>query len=243
MRKLVIFLLCAASAPAFAADLPSAKAPPMYTPPPPVFSWTGGYIGAQAGIQFGQTSWDRYDPTNTVFLVSETPYATNGAVGGGHIGYNFQMSEFVIGVEGDVEGTNYNGNGASINNSWANTTRSNIEASIRGRVGYAWDHILIYGTGGVAYQNFHLAAQTPPGVFFAGDSFDRIGWTVGGGIEYAIDDNWSLRGEYRFTDYGHHDLFTGTENVHEGLWNNRFEAGVSYKFDFAPPPPPVVAKY
>lgn len=80
MRKLV-FLLLAISSPAFAADLPAEKGPPDYAPPSLAFSWTGLYIGGQAGILWGQVGWNRYDPTNTTVIATEFPYATNGFVG------------------------------------------------------------------------------------------------------------------------------------------------------------------
>ena len=135
------------------------------------------------------------------------------------------------------------GSGDSNSNAWANTTRADIEASIRARAGIAWDQILFYVTGGGAYANFQNTAQIPPGTFYAGDEYGRLGWTGGGGVEYAFDSNWSIRAEDRFSEYGHHNLFTGTENIHEGLWDNRIEAGFSYKFDMFTPPAPVVAKY
>jgi outer membrane immunogenic protein len=245
MRKIIsaaALLLTLGTSSVLAADLPSMKGAPAYAPPPPAFSWSGVYIGGQVGIQWGQTNWDRYDVTNSVLINRETAYTNNGVVGGGHIGYNYQVSQFVFGLEGDVEGTNYKGNGFSVSNSWANTTRSDIEASIRARAGFAWNQILFYITGGAAYANFHNSALVG-GVFYAGDEYDRIGWTGGGGVEYAIDSNWSLRIEDRFSEYGHHDLYTGTEVVHEGLWDNRVEAGFSYRFDMFAPPAPVIAKY
>ncbi len=155
----------------------------------------------------------RFDSTDTTFIDSELPYANKGVVGGGHIGYNYQVSQFVIGVEGDVEGTNYNGNGTSNGNTWANTMRVGIEGSIRARVGIAWDQLLFYLTGGGAYADFHNSAQNPPGTFYAGDEYGRFGWTGGGGVEYAIDDNWSLRAEDRFTDYGNHTFYTPAQKI------------------------------
>ncbi len=244
MRKVItagMLLLAAGTSSVLAADLPSEKGP-VYAPPPPVLSWTGVYVGGQVGIQFGQTSWDRYDSTNTALINSELPYSNHGVVGGGHVGYNYQVNQFVFGLEGDVEGTNYNGNGSSTNNIWTNTTRANIEASIRARAGFAWNDLLFYLTGGAAYANFNNTALVG-GAFYAGDEFGRIGWTGGGGVEYAFDSNWSIRIEDRFSEYGHHDLFTGTEDVHEGLWDNRVEAGFSYKFGDVLQPAPVVAKY
>lgn len=246
MRKAIsaaALLLTVGTTSVFAADLPSAKGAPVYTPAPPVLSWTGVYVGGQIGIQWGQTSWDRFDPTNTALIASELPYSNKGVVGGGHIGYNYQVSQFVFGLEGDVEDTNFNGNGTSNGNTWANTTRADIEASIRARAGIAWNQILFFLTGGGTYAGFHNTAQNSPGNFYAGDSFGRIGWTGGGGVEYAIDPNWSILIEDRFSEYGHHDLDTGTEFIHEGLWDNRVEAGFSYRFGDVLPPAPVVAKY
>jgi outer membrane immunogenic protein len=242
---LITSALIAMTGAAAAADLPNTKGPaPFAPPPPPEFSWTGLYIGGQVGVQWGQTGWDRYDPTNTTFIAAEIPYADKGVVGGGHIGYNYQVSSIVLGIEGDVEGTNYNGNGLSNANTWANTTNSDIEASIRARLGVAWDRLLIYVTGGGAYADFRNTAQNPPGTFYAGDDYGRFGWTAGAGVEYAVDPNWSIRAEYRFTDFNQSVLYTGTENEHEtDLWNQRVEAGFSYKFDTFAPPTPVVAKY
>jgi outer membrane immunogenic protein len=245
MRKsiLVTAALFSLSGSALAADLPNLKGPPAFTPPP-VFSWTGVYIGGQIGIQWGQTGWARFDPTNTTLIVSEPGYANNGVVGGGHIGYNYQISQFVLGLEGDVEDTNYNGNGLSNGNAWANTTRADIEASVRARVGVAWNQLLVYVTGGGAYTDLRNSAQNPPGTFYAGDDDGRFGWTAGAGVEYAIDPNWSIRAEYRFTDFGQDTLYTGTEVIHEDdLSDHRFEAGFSYKFDMFEPPAPIVAKY
>jgi outer membrane immunogenic protein len=249
MRKVLsaagMLLLAVGTNSVLAADLPSTKGAPVYAPPPPVFSWTGVYLGGQIGIQFGQTDWSRYDPTNTTLIAIQTSYANKGVVGGGHIGYNYQVDQFVLGVEGDVDGTNFNGSGTSNGNNWANTTRSGVEASIRGRVGIALDQALFYFTAGGAYANFQNTAQNPVGTFYAGDNYDRIGWTAGGGFEYAIDSNWSLRVQDLYSDFGHHTFFTGTENIHQGLlWNDKVEAGFSYKFGEPPPPaPPVVAKY
>lgn len=246
MRKAIsagMLLLALGTSSVLAADLPSEKGAPVYAPAPPILSWTGVYVGGQVGIQWGQTNWDRFDPTNTVSIASELPYANKGVVGGGHIGYNYQVSQFVFGLEGDIEGTNFNGNGTSNGNTWANTTRADLEASIRARAGIAWNQILFFLTGGGTYANFHNTVQNPPGTFFAGDSFGRIGWTGGGGVEYAIDPNWSVLIQDRFSEYGHHDLDTGAEFIHEALYDNRIEAGFSYRFGDVPPPAPVVAKY
>ncbi len=135
-----------------------------------------------------------------------------------------------------------------------------LQASIRGRVGYAWDRVLIYATGGVAFAELNAHLQTILG--YDSVSNTRTGWTIGGGIEYAISNNWSVRAEYRYAQFGHSTLvgnsFFGIEFCHDcsatnlsrTVNENRVNVGFSYKFDsfpwFAapppPPPPPMVTK-
>ncbi|HLH12411.1 MAG TPA: outer membrane protein [Methylovirgula sp.] len=234
---------------AFAADLPNSKGPPMFAPPPPAFTWTGPYIGGQVGYQWGTS-----DPFFTSKLAPGTiltgnNYSNQGVVGGGHIGFNYQVSQFVFGFEADAEGTSYKGSGVQFvcGPTCVSSTRINAEGSVRGRLGWAWDRILFYGTGGAAFASIRNTFSDPFGLDL--HTFSRAGWTVGGGAEYAIDPNWSVRIEYRYTDYGQAMSFpltntTGglvTEHLHER--DNRVEAGFSYRFDMLAPPAPVVAKY
>jgi outer membrane immunogenic protein len=237
---------------AIAADLPSSKGPPVYAPPPPpMFSWTGIYIGGQVGYEWGHTS----PAVDTAGGIPLTGFNDQGVVGGGHVGYNYELpgfgfgsGGFVIGVEGDVNGASYSGTedvlGAGV---LFLHSRTDLDASVRGRIGLAFDRVLIYGTGGAAFASIHNSIDVP-GVFDEGHETGRVGWTAGGGIEYAIDNNWSVRAEYRYTDYGHYDVtYTplGTPvpfRYHDT--DNRVQAGFSYKFGDVPPPaPPVVAKY
>ncbi|HLH11704.1 MAG TPA: outer membrane protein [Methylovirgula sp.] len=238
-----------------AADLPNTKGPPVFAapPPPPVFSWTGFYIGGQVGYQWGTTGWDLHsEPPAPFVAVGEPTYNDQGVVGGGHAGFNYQVAQFVFGVEGDIEGTSYRGTGVEAvlaPGLITNTTRIDIEGSVRGRIGWAWDRVLFYGTGGVAFADFKNGFNAPTAPFFDTATFGRVGWTAGGGVEYAIDPNWSVRVEYRYTDYGRYDFVianppvSGTIGVHEHERDNRVEAGFSYRFDMFSPPAPVVAKY
>ncbi len=252
-------ILATLTVPAFAADLPSEKGPPAYAPPPPppVFSWTGIYIGGQVGYDWGTAHY--FDET---FAVPLTGLSQSGVIGGGHIGADYELGSLgnflpglggflpgsgggiVIGIEGDV-------NGASTRDSTFDpvsgsfySLRENEDFSIRGRLGIAFDRVLIYGTGGGAYGNFHTSYNDTD--FF---NTGHFGWTAGGGIEYAIDDNWSVRAEYRYTDYGHFTDSTVTsigigDTISHHIRDNRVQAGFSYKFGEPPPPaPPVVAKY
>jgi outer membrane immunogenic protein len=132
------------------------------------------------------------------------------------------------------------------------TTHIPVQGSVRGRLGYAFDRILVYVTGGAEFADVQntFSSRGIIGAFPGGtDSFSsvRTGWTLGGGVEYAIADNWSLRAEYRYTDFGRYfDYFANTYpgyflGMH--LTDNSVRAGFSCKFDLAPAPLPVVAKY
>jgi len=226
---------------AIAADLPSTKGPPVYTPPPPppAFSWSGVYIGGQVGYDWGTTGVDDVAPFPAL--------NQSGVIGGAHIGYNYQVSQFVFGLEGSVDAASTRASDVSAGLSYG--LHENEDFSIRGRIGYAFDRVLVYATGGGAYGNFHTTYNNFPigGATF--DSFNNghFGWTVGGGVEYAIDNNWSVRAEYRYTDYGRQTdspVFSDASGfVSHHIRDNRAQVGFSYKFDMFAPPAPIVSKY
>jgi outer membrane immunogenic protein len=247
-------LLLAMAASAAAADLPSEKGPPVYAPPPPpVFSWSGVYIGAQVGYGWGNSS-NPYDNTLGFPLPSQSN--GGGVIGGVHVGYNYELGGFgmgpggfVVGLEGDVNGASQHASGVDgldYPSVVSYTTSKDLDASIRGRLGYAWDRVLVYATGGAAYGDFRTTYFDSLGAVDGTFNHGRVGWTVGGGIEYAIDNNWSVRAEYRYSDYGHITDFAGTTTgdlISQHIRDNRVQAGFSYKFDMFAPPAPVVSKY
>jgi outer membrane immunogenic protein len=225
MRKFILpAAFLAVAAPAVAADIPSPQPPPPYTPPP-LFTWTGLYLGGQIGYAWG---------TDTVTVSPfgfGTNFTPNGVVGGAHVGYNLQFNQFVAGLEGDVEGTgisrNFSPGGVTYN------THIPVQGSIRARVGIAFDQVLLYATGGAAFAGFET---TVTGFGSDRTSETRAGWTVGGGLEYAVTPNWSIRAEYRYADFGDFAQPTpftfgiGTfVNHHET--ENAVRGGFSYKFD------------
>ena len=198
--------LVAATVAASAADLPRRAAPPPVFQPVPVFTWTGFYAGFNAGYGFG-TQDDRVPtvlgvgPASGLVLAPTVVAFSNresneGFVGGGQIGYNYQFtpgSGVVIGVEADAQYADF---GRS-RNRFASTgplaaqqvfnpgglSGLDFFGTVRGRLGYAFDRTLVYGTGGFAYgagggRDFGL----PNG---SSDDF-RTGWAAGGGIEYAL---------------------------------------------------------
>lgn len=235
--SLATAVLVAASASAFAADLPSRRPPPVFTPVP-LFTWTGFYIGADIGYAWGYN--------NYVNRFTGLPGYTkpNGEIGGLHVGYNYQISQFVVGIEGDVTGADFNN--SSIVGPYYNSVRVPVEGSARGRLGYTWDRALFYVTGGAAFgdiqHNYANAAGADPAGTY---NKTRVGYTVGAGAEYALSNNWSVRAEYRYTDYGHTTdvAFLGTTPFDNKVQEHRVTVGFSYKFDMYAPPAPVIAKY
>jgi outer membrane immunogenic protein len=221
---------------AFAADLPSRRAPPVYAPPVPIFTWTGIYVGGHIGYAWGKDS--AYDQTFVGLPYSTSP---SGVIGGAHVGYNWQVSQWVFGLEGDIDGTSLS-KSVFVGTSSA-SVRSDIQGSIRGRVGIAWDRVLIFATGGGAFANFKTSYSVP-GVSYQSFSKTRAGWTVGGGIEYAVTNNWSVRAEYRYSDFGRsNDWLISNQSYRHSITEHQVKVGFSYKFDLLPPPGPVVAKY
>lgn len=242
MKKITLAVAAATmllSGAASAADLaarPYTKAPP---PLAPAFSWTGCYVGAQVGWQGKSDHTREYFTGTNVWTGLDQGWDTSGFIGGGHAGCNYQMSNFVIGLEGDIEGADVtggfrlaNGNGTDFSVRW--------QGSIRGRAGVAFNTVLLYVTGGVAFADLNYTYVTPG--IREGFTNSVTGWTAGVGAEFALNQNWSVRGEYRFTDYGsvsNNSLvaFPGFTYRHDPEFH-AVRVGVSYRFGG-----PVVAKY
>jgi len=246
-------------APECIATIGFALAADLTPPPPPVFTWTGVYIGGQIGYAWGSAnlSYSGFDP------FSGNP---NGAIGGARVGVNYQINQCVVGLEGSVDGTTLNNTAVAFFSDGSIITANktvDVEGSIRGRLGVAWDRALIYATGGVALggftTNYNVYNSSVLGAFYASNSFSntRVGWTVGGGIDYAATNNWSLFVEYRYSNWGTLStsglasvasattpLLAGIySNASRALNQNQVQVGFNYKFDmFGPPAPPVVAK-
>src|SRR5258706_9619329 len=158
---------------AAAADLPRRYEPvvkaPIYAP---VYNWTGFYVGINGGGAWGHSAWD-----------STPGFDLSGGLVGGTAGYNWQTGPWVFGLEGDLDWTNINGKtigacplGCTTSNNWL--------ATVRGRIGYAFDRIMPYFTGGLAVGD--IKAATP---FFAGKSETNAGWTVGGRLAVGLMNN------------------------------------------------------
>jgi outer membrane protein OmpA-like peptidoglycan-associated protein len=252
--------------------------------PPGVVQWGGPYVGLNLGGDWGQVpgavnvgSTAGGAVPGSAAVSGTTRHltgSTNAAVtGGGQAGYNYQIDNFVLGVEGDFRGggldTTTRVPAGGLTNFPAGSNfkaSSDWNASIRGRLGYAWQQFLFYGTGGVAFADVNLKSNFAPGTAPDGtalpgrtssQSSTLMGPTVGGGVEYAMTPNISVGAEYRYTDYGHANFNLGSvattgaggavatapATAHVGLRDNTAMLKVNYRFGapLPPPPPPMPA--
>jgi len=215
-----------AAVPALAADLPVEM--PAKATFAQRFTWTGCYIGMHAGgawksndvtdpVLLVQDNINLGGPGFTTGGPTTVGLRENGAVVGGQLGCDYQFpSNFVLGVEGAASGSTMKGTRVvalpdSPPDTELLTIKTDFIPSLTGRVGYAADHWLFYGKGGAAWANskysitgnFGGAGLFAPSVPFDFEGLgSRLGWTVGGGIEWAFAQDWSARLEYDYYDFG-----------------------------------------
>jgi len=218
VKKILIAagMTCAALSPALAAD-PYIEIPQELAP---AYSWTGGYIGLQAGYGWGQV--DRL--TIAGFANS---YDANGFLVGAHGGFNQQWGSFVLGIEGDIEWSDMNGDDAGVGGT-LDVVDIEWMASVRARAGFAINRTLIYATGGVAFADITQSNIDGIPISF---SETYTGWTAGAGLEYAFTDNFTGRVEYRYTDFGSQDyLPVGIDPFSDDITMHAVRIGMTYKF-------------
>ena len=234
-----------------AADLPAPpvaappRAPALYSPViAPAYNWGGVYLGINGGGAFGSSTWTGSAGGST------GSFTATGGVVGGTLGFNYQIAQFVIGAEGDIDfqflndnsaggcGTIGAGLGIAIPTATTCKTKSDWLGTIRGRAGYAADRFLIFATGGAAFGDVEAAFSTSS-TFSASTQF---GWTVGGGLEYGFTDNFTARIEYLYVDLGKSASCTAacnftngagaviTPNIGVSLSENLVRVGLNYKF-------------
>jgi len=199
MRSLLLAALCGVPlAAANAADLSRpAAAPAPFAPAPPLYvtTWTGFYLGGHIGGAFGSSSW-----TDPFSGFNDSP-STAGFIGGGQVGYNYQINSLVIGVEGDFSGTTLSGS-TTDPAGFTHSTSTDWTSTVTGKLGFAVDRALFYGKGGVAFADGRDIVTDPFGNTATQGYTTRTGWTAGAGLEYAIDRNWSARLEYDYLGFG-----------------------------------------
>jgi outer membrane immunogenic protein len=208
--------LIALAAPAFAADLPRRQQPAQTFAAPPIFTWTGFYLGANAGAVWG-------DFTKAGSFID----AKTGFTGGVTAGYNHQINSIVLGVEGDYNYSGMGGRGSVLPGPTPVKGDLTSFGTIRGRLGVAFDRALIYGTGGYAFGFSSLESG------FLKSTSSHHGYVIGAGLEYAITNNWSAKGEYLYMPLDSKNALTipafgvGSKT---GIDANVVRAGVNYRF-------------
>jgi outer membrane immunogenic protein len=202
-------MLASASAVSEAADAPRG---PAYRPPPPpipFFTWTGFYAGAHIGV-----GWSDGDGSGN----------SSGFVGGGQVGFNYQINQWVLGLEADIAGTTI-GDSVSVAVPGAVVTGSGSldwVSTLAPRIGYAFDRWLVYGKFGGAWAH-GSGSVSVNGIQVVSVDQTVSGWVLGVGTEYALRDNWTAKIEYNMMDFGSDGPFADNKF-------HVFKAGLNYRF-------------
>jgi len=263
MKKLLLGMVGVAAlemaAPASAADL----AARTYTKAPPpmmaaIYDWSGFYIGANGGWGSSRKCWDA-GTFGTIFIGDEGCHDATGGVAGGQIGYRWQSSSWVFGLEAQGDWADLRGSQVNdvifLQTPGDVTNRSKIDAFglFTGQVGYAWNNVLFYVKGGAAVtRDVYEAIGTFSGNVGARATESRWGGTVGAGLEFGFAPNWSLGVEYDHMFMGDRTIgfsstgivplvgpagtAVGTDRIHQDV--DLITARVNYRWGG-----PVVAKY
>jgi len=238
--------------PVNAADMP-VKAPPYV--PVPYYNWTGIYVGGHIG--WGAIDEDQTAVSSTAAVIIIPPGTVfdtdrSNFLGGGQVGYNWQMGKWVLGVEADFSWTDANVSTTKAGTLVANSFRTqnattNWYATSTGRIGYAWDNWLLYVKGGAAWMNVNYnnnVTALATTFNFPGFTDTRGGWTLGVGIEQALWNNWSWKLEYDYMDFGtRRYTFLDTTGTITTMWDintrvNAVTVGLNYRWGGS-----VAAKY
>jgi outer membrane immunogenic protein len=245
---------------ASAADM-AVKARPAPPPPVAVYNWTGFYIGANGGGGWSHKCWDNFAVGGVLFpVVAEGCHDASGGTVGGQIGYRWQATNWVFGLEAqgnwaDISGSN---NSLFFNNpllfpgALANHSKIDAFGLFTGQIGYAWNNVLWYVKGGAAVTRDKFESiDIPTGLAFDRASDTRWGGVVGTGLEFGFAPNWSLAIEYDHLFMGHRDIDLVFANPAFGVGLSRGEtisqnvdivtARINYRF--GPVGGPVVARY
>jgi outer membrane immunogenic protein len=216
---------------AMAADMraPVYKAPPQIAP---AWNWSGFYIGVHGGYGWSRSHW-QFDATPGV----STNHSGDGGLAGGQIGWNWQPvgSNWVFGLEADGSWADIKGSTFCPNAAFSCQHKVGALATFRGRIGYSFGPVMIYGTGGGAYGDVKFRTVNIANGAQFGSTFSDAnwGWSAGGGLEWAFAGPWSAKFEYMHYDFGRDTaaagvLGAGTARV--GLTIDTVKAGVNYRF-------------
>jgi outer membrane immunogenic protein len=245
MRRAFAFL-CAVvglAGSAFAADLPPAappRAPAVYVPAVvPVYNWSGFYIGINGGWGWASgTITDTVTGSSLGSLTGTSSGNINGGIFGGQIGANYQIDALVLGIEGDWDWSGQKRTdtfGCGVGCTVSENIKIGWIATVRGRIGYAMDRVLLYATGGAAFTHTSdNVTATGNGTIFNASS-TNAGWTIGAGGEWAFAQNWTGRIEYLYVgtkvnQSGALPVVGGTLTESGNIHDSLIRAGINFKF-------------
>lgn len=205
MKNITLLTAMLLSSTALAADLPSRSRVPVA--PVQTLTWEGYYAGVHVGLQRDRHHWTMQGYGVSSTSSYQLDLNKSGLLAGIHAGYNVQSDNFVYGIEADADWRNARRYGAiSLKTSDA---KIGPEASLRLRTGLALDRVLLFTTGGLAIADVQHRTGCEPSNTWCTPAENtgnlgkvRFGWTVGGGAEWLINNKWSLRTEYRYSDFG-----------------------------------------
>jgi outer membrane immunogenic protein len=244
---------------ASAADLPRRSAPVAPYAPAYTFTWTGFYVGLNAGYNWSDSKANvTFNPsaavplaTGQALLPGSFNTGNDGFIGGAQIGYNYQMNQFVVGVEADInflDAKKRSGFTSPLvgNLIGVSSTEGKLEylGTVRARAGFAFDRALVYVTGGLAYgeAKSSTALALNNGALWGGAKSDtRTGYAVGGGMEYSFTNNLSAKVEYLYYDLGDYRYTAGplnaaavatgaSYNIKQENKGSIVRAGLNYRF-------------
>ncbi|ACF01659.1 OmpA domain protein transmembrane region-containing protein [Rhodopseudomonas palustris TIE-1] len=210
-------LIALGTAPAMAADLaarPYTKAPPIIAA---AYDWSGFYVGANGGWGTSRNCWDYLGTTATpAVALGEGCHDASGGTAGGQAGYNWQISNWVFGVEAQGNWADFKGSNVSLLVVPGTTNDSKIDAFglFTARVGYAWNNALLYVKGGAAVtSDKYTVYGNRTGAITDTASETRWGAAVGGGLEYGFSPAWTFGVEYDHLFMGSRDITFATTSI------------------------------
>jgi len=202
------------------------------------YNWTGFYAGGYAGYGWGKSTatdiGDRFGVPEYI-LGAQFSDHPDGFIGGGQAGYNYQSGNWVAGLEADFGYLGLKGSGVYPDGTFFDTfvkTRASYDATFRARFGVTNGPVLFYVTGGAILADFNNYIKSFS-TFHSDKTGSQWGWTVGAGIEYALDRKWSVKAEYLYYDAG-----TETVRMNNSSGNpfpiestgNLVRVGLNYRF-------------
>jgi outer membrane immunogenic protein len=181
------------------------------------YRWDGLYVGINGGGMFGSSNW----------TLAANDFNTAGWMFGGTVGYNMQLGRFVVGLEGDLDFADVNGSTTLGGCGAGCKLKQDFLSTFRGRIGFAVDRFLPYFTAGGAYGRIKVSQ----GLVGSQEKWE-LGYTVGAGLEAAMWDGWTAKGEYMFVDFGNFSCspICGGGGAHVNYFTNIWRLGLNYRF-------------